>query len=454
MITSTGSAVGIAQSSPSYTLDVTGTGRFTSSVTASNFYAISSSEIRLYNSNNTNWGTIKGSTDSTNGYITLTGGSGNGMIVANSGNVGIGTSSPSYLLDVNGSSRVLNTFLVDSATTAELRLRGGNYGSNYNTSLRSITGAAGVLQFGNNDINYILVGNTAAGGYLSIRVNCASESVAAGTEAMRITNAGHVLINQTSYNANGALEVTTLSGQSTTAVFNSTTTNAPQIYLRDAGGAGQANIMSNSTIVFKNGTSFGETMRIVNNGNVLVGGTSAIGKLSVIDNSAKTVSDIPFGLGSNTAVLSQMQLLFYRNINLYFNIQAIEQGTAYRSIYLNLDGGAVYAGTQRLDNNSDARVKENIQPIGNALNTILSLKGRKFNMIDEDNVLRYGFIAQEVQPILNDFVTESTRSYKKGDDIIENLLTLETSGAAWAALLVEAIKEQQKQIEELKLKIK
>jgi hypothetical protein len=142
------------------------------------------------------------------------------------GNVGIGTSSPSYLLDVNGSSRVLNTFLVDSTTTAELRLRGGNYGSNYNTSLRSITGASGVLQFGNNDINYILAGNTAAGGYLSIRVNCASESVASGSEAMRITNAGQVQI-KTPTTAD-ALDITG-AGNYWVALLKSTT-NASQSY--------------------------------------------------------------------------------------------------------------------------------------------------------------------------------------------------------------------------------
>jgi hypothetical protein len=123
------------------------------------------------------------------------------------------------------------------------------------------------------------------------------------------------------------------------------------------------------------------------------------------------------------------------------------------SLYLNKIGNAVYAGTQRIDNNSDARIKENVAPIENALNVVLSLKGRKFNMLDEDNILRYGFIAQEVQPHIADFVTESDRKFEKDDIKIENLLTLESSGAAWGALLVEAIKEQQAQIEELKAKI-
>jgi hypothetical protein len=121
-----------------------------------------------------------------------------------------------------------------------------------------------------------------------------------------------------------------------------------------------------------------------------------------------------------------------------------------KPLYFNKLGNAVYAGTQRIDNNSDARIKDNIESISGALDTILSLKGRKFNMLDENGKLRYGFVAQEVQPYLNDFVTESDRTFEKDDVKIEKLLTLESSGASWAALLVEAIKEQQAQIEELK----
>jgi hypothetical protein len=129
------------------------------------------------------------------------------------------------------------------------------------------------------------------------------------------------------------------------------------------------------------------------------------------------------------------------------------QTWAGKPLLLNTSGNAVYAGSQRIDNNSDERIKENIEPIQGALDTVLLLQGKKYNMLDEDNILRYGFIAQEVQPHLSDFVTESHRSFEKDDVKIENLLTLESSGAAWAALLVEAIKEQQAQIKVLQKEI-
>ena len=83
---------------------------FSSSVTAVGLastgtnHIYNSNELRLYNSNNTNWGTIKGSTDTTNGTISLTGGTGNGIFITNGGNVGIGTTSPQGKLDITGGS--------------------------------------------------------------------------------------------------------------------------------------------------------------------------------------------------------------------------------------------------------------------------------------------------------------------------------------------------------------
>lgn len=100
------------------------------------------------------------------------------------GNVSIGAyNDAGYKFYVSG-----QTIAVNNGTTAEIRLQGGSYGTSYNTSLRSLTGAIGVLQFGNNADNYILVGNTLGGGYLDVRVNCASESIASGSLALRIAS--------------------------------------------------------------------------------------------------------------------------------------------------------------------------------------------------------------------------------------------------------------------------
>ena len=448
-----GTSATFSQSANSYALKLLNNAGYPSIIDLSTTTATSTARNWAIFTNGTNWGDLEFKPSAANGGDPYT----TGTVALRIASTGAATFSSSV-----------------TATQGNFSLGtvGGAIGSVKNLTVTNSNGAVGDwtginFAYYNNTTNFAYIGsvltsdagNSKSDLVFGVKASTGSTSV---TEYMRIQSGGNLGVGTSSpstklqvedgyistyhnINANGAgygLQFYTNGGGSKNTIAT--------IDISQVGTARSGILIFNTS----DAGAPSEKMRIASDGNVIVGGTNAVGKLTVIDNSVKTTSDIPLAIGSNNPTASQMQLIFYRNINLYFNIQAIEQGTAYRSIYLNLDGGAVYAGTQRIDNNSDARVKENIQPVTNALDTILSLNGKKFNMIDEDNILRYGFIAQEVQPILNDFVTESTRNYKDGNNVIENLLTLETSGAAWAALLVEAIKEQQKQIEELKLKIK
>lgn len=100
---------------------------------------------------------------------------------------------------------------------------------------------------------------------------------------------------------------------------------------------------------------------------------------------------------------------------------------------------------------SDARFKTNITPIANPLEKVLALRGVHFNwntsafpqrMFSDKRTL--GFIAQEVEKVLPEIVqTENTTEGYKSvqyDKVV--------------ALLVEAMKEQQKQISQLKRELK
>lgn len=88
---------------------------------------------------------------------------------------------------------------------------------------------------------------------------------------------------------------------------------------------------------------------------------------------------------------------------------------------------------------SDIRVKENIETIDKALDKVLSLRGVTYNRIDsEDKSKKIGVIAQEVQNILPQVVHEQADGM------------LGVSYGNITAVLIEAIKEQQTQIEELK----
>ncbi|GAB1226889.1 hypothetical protein ENUP19_0307G0010 [Entamoeba nuttalli] len=59
---------------------------------------------------------------------------------------------------------------------------------------------------------------------------------------------------------------------------------------------------------------------------------------------------------------------------------------------------------------SDIRSKTDIQTIENALNSILSLVGKKYSYKNEPNKIKYGFIAQEVQEIIPDLVQKDETS--------------------------------------------
>ncbi|MBL4656987.1 MAG: tail fiber domain-containing protein, partial [Flavobacteriales bacterium] len=88
---------------------------------------------------------------------------------------------------------------------------------------------------------------------------------------------------------------------------------------------------------------------------------------------------------------------------------------------------------------SDAILKTNVKPIGNSLDKVMALNGVYFNWVNiPDSNKQMGFIAQEVAKIIPEVVVKDTDG--KYGMAYGNL----------TALLVNAIKEQQKMIEELK----
>jgi hypothetical protein len=119
-------------------------------------------------------------------------------------------------------------------------------------------------------------------------------------------------------------------------------------------------------------------------------------------------------------------------------------------------GVAASSTTGRLDcsndvvaySTSDKRLKENIKPLDSALNKVLKINGVEFDwkeLTKEEKKTIHGneghdigVIAQEIEEVLPEVVTTRDSGYKavKYEKIVP--------------LLIEAIKEQQQQIEELK----
>ena len=104
--------------------------------------------------------------------------------------------------------------------------------------------------------------------------------------------------------------------------------------------------------------------------------------------------------------------------------------------------GILYVGGPSTKYTSDKKLKKNIISLKDPLSKILSLRGVTFEWKDKTKgeETQYGFIAQEVEEIIPELVTSGETKYLNYTGIIP--------------VLVEAIKNQQKQIDELKSKIK
>lgn len=97
--------------------------------------------------------------------------------------------------------------------------------------------------------------------------------------------------------------------------------------------------------------------------------------------------------------------------------------------------GDVYSGGNALT--SDIKLKKNIAPIEDSLNKILSLEGKTYEWKDETKTgKQYGLIAQDVEKIIPELVNQGETKYLNYTGIIP--------------VLIEAIKDQQQQINELK----
>ena len=103
---------------------------------------------------------------------------------------------------------------------------------------------------------------------------------------------------------------------------------------------------------------------------------------------------------------------------------------------------------------SDSRLKDNIITIGGALDKIKSLRGVSYtwNAGKKKGKQDIGLIAQEVEEIIPEVVKDKKMPLMDGIDPDETYKTIDYEKII--AVLIEAVKDQQTQIDELKRKIK
>jgi hypothetical protein len=357
------------------------------------------------------------------------------------GNVGIGTTSPSFKTtisaditksgDINPGTAQLS---LEGATTPGKRMILG-YDTNSN--------GFGFIKAGNYGVTWTPLSLQPDGGNVGI-------GTTAPDSALEIN--GRVSIR-------GANEL--YFGQSTPAIGSWAT----RMY-----ASGSTHKFNANEFIFNNeGYGLTEFMRITSAGNVGIGTTVPGSKLQVetgvdanvmqLKGAAGNTTDFGFDSGGgyietngSSTGRQKLRLQTY-NGSAYtqFFIDGANQ-RIYTSSNVNVGIGTTapaykldVSGTIRATGDiiaySDARVKENVETLDGALDKVMKMRGVSYNKIGEQEK-KVGVIAQEILEVLPEVVSQDETG------------TYSVAYGNIVSVLIEAIKEQQKQIDELKSKLK
>ncbi|WP_296687199.1 tail fiber domain-containing protein [Flavobacterium sp.] len=170
-------------------------------------------------------------------------------------------------------------------------------------------------------------------------------------------------------------------------------------------------------------------------------------KKSLVGSTADWIID-QYGTSSSDARIRIFNSLSETNGLSILENGNVGMGSLTPSVRLQVNGDII---ANSIAGSSDLRYKTNIRPVENALNTVKSLRGVYFNWNQKEfptkdfsDKTELGFIAQEVEKVLPEVVTK--------DNTPEQYRSVKYDKVV--ALLVEAIKEQQKQIDSLTKKVR
>ena len=426
-LTSTG--LGIGTSSPAYKLDVSATAvipsRFISSATATT--------LAIDNTNANGWGSnigiytggtvagyfgtigsLLGNTtqdlavyaSAGNAFRVYTNGNNLRAIIDSSGNLGLGVTPSAW-----------NTYTALQVKTASL------WSGNSLNSFASLTANA-YYQGG-----YKYIASDYATEYYQYQGAHVWRTVASGTagnaitftQAMTLDASGQLVIGNTS--ATAKLDVYGASGN--TIIHATDNTNADLFVDFPSSSVTRftSQYGTNGQFVFANGTGKVERARIDSSGNLLVGTTSTVGGASLIAGAFAGNAKDGFHLQDTTTTSGT---IFAAWVN--------SSGTIIGSISRVATTNAVAYNTT-----SDERLKSNIEDSEPALDKLMQVQVRQFDWTEGNLHQDYGFIAQELEPVLSGVVTKS----KTEEDFWQ------LDYARLTPHLVKAIQEQQALIQTL-----
>jgi hypothetical protein len=433
----------------------------------------------------------------------------NSQIFDNGTNVGIGTASPSAKLEVNGGHiRAVSTqtdIQINSTSNTQYSRISFEEDGAQKAQIQFINSGFGAPRAGRLEI-----ANAATGGQ---GISFISSVSAFTNPQMFISNAGNIGINTSTVTegtqASGSISIIPVSSVSSGPLIQFPANGR----IRPASTGDRLSIDGNA--LFLNSFIGGNVIMATGGGNVGIGTSSATNKLTISNNGNSAVafrindtnanasflsmnasntdaaiiaggtSAIPFDIyTSNTArfrintdgvVLIGASSVpsgatsadggsLFVNSNLYLGNTSGTTGYAFRwdgfqntiyGVWSNASGGDVggvslaYGATSFSPFSSDVRTKKNFETT-QGLNEVLNIEPVKYHLLadDDNSVKRLGFKAQNLETLIPEMVYKTGRKLEDGSDILTIIPDY------LLPVLVKAIQEQQKQIEELKQLVK
>lgn len=320
--------------------------------------------------------------------------------------------------------------------------------------------------------------------YTSLQTNIVQPANASVTPAsLSVPNALY-------WDANANVGIGTTSPQSKLDVSGIITSSSSGKYLNAGWSGSNAYIQTTDassngySLIFYGGAS--ERMRISSGGNVGIGTATPAQQLDVSSTvegiiavtstgtngkqynlistgGASGLGQGAFSIYDRTVALSR--ILVDTNGKVLVNATAQSAGnarfyvqTSSEDLYLGVNGvtknfavaasGQIYSQFTSITSLSDVRTKENIAPVQYGLKEVIGLNPVTFNFIDHPDNITFGFIAQEVEPLLPELVDDE-KDRKAEDGTPYKTLKM----GDMLPILVKAIQEQQAIIEDLKARI-
>jgi len=347
------------------------------------------------------------------------------MTLDASGNLGIGTSSPSSRLEIIG----VNPKLTINANDAV----------NGRTATLSLISGASADPISTCQIMYGAINSTSSGTLTFVEGD--------GTERMRIDPSGNVGVGTSS----PSYKLHVRGADATAVLVVGNTSEGTQLEVltyQDDKVVLRSNDTSNvaRTLAFETGTT--ERARIDTSGNLLVGATSQpISSVSSRLIVSYATNDYAIGIRQTGAAPYGMIINYSTTVNNTGNEFIVANDSTATRFTVRSNGGIANFSANDA-NLSDRREKTNFAPAKSYLDVICAIPVQTFNYIDqnmeEDGGLTLGVVAQDVQAVAPELVMESDWGTKE-----ESKMRLSIYQTDLQYALMKCIQEQQALITQL-----